>query len=63
MDGFEIWFASENMDVIWDALVAAGLTPVGSDALELYRIVRGYRASELIFGNAICRRKLDSSKR
>ena len=41
MDGFEIWFASENMDTIWDALVSAGLTPVGSDALELYRIVRG----------------------
>jgi folate-binding protein YgfZ len=41
MDGFEIWFASENMDAIWDALVSAGLTPVGSDALELYRIVRG----------------------
>src|ERR1019366_3742297 len=41
MDGFEIWFASENMDAIWDALVAAGVTPLGSDALELYRIVRG----------------------
>ena len=41
MDGFEIWFASENVDAVWDALVAAGLTPVGSDALELYRIVRG----------------------
>jgi aminomethyltransferase len=41
MDGFEIWFASENMDAIWDTLVSAGLTPVGSDALELYRIVRG----------------------
>jgi folate-binding protein YgfZ len=41
MDGYEIWFASENMDAIWDALVAAGVTPVGSDALELYRIVRG----------------------
>ncbi|MFI5115562.1 MAG: YgfZ/GcvT domain-containing protein [Terriglobales bacterium] len=41
MNGFEIWFASENLDVIWDALVSAGLTPAGSDALELYRIVRG----------------------
>ena len=26
---------------VWDALVAAGATPVGSEALELYRIVRG----------------------
>jgi folate-binding protein YgfZ len=41
MDGFEIWFAAENMDAIWDGLVAAGATPVGSDALELYRIVTG----------------------
>ncbi|HEY5177834.1 MAG TPA: folate-binding protein [Terriglobales bacterium] len=41
MDGFEIWFASENVDAIWDALVSAGATPAGSDALELYRIVRG----------------------
>lgn len=41
MDGFEIWFASENADAVWDALVSAGATPVGSDALELYRIARG----------------------
>ena len=41
MDGFEIWFAAENVDATWDALVAAGATPAGSDALELYRIVRG----------------------
>jgi aminomethyltransferase len=41
MDGFEIWFASENQDLVWDALIAAGATPAGSDALELYRIVRG----------------------
>jgi folate-binding protein YgfZ len=41
MDGFEIWFAAENADALWDALVAAGAAPVGSEALELYRIVRG----------------------
>ncbi len=41
MDGFEIWFASENLDVIWDGLLSTGATPIGSDALELYRIVRG----------------------
>lgn len=41
MDGFEIWFASENVDAIWDSLVSAGATPAGSDALELYRVVRG----------------------
>ncbi len=41
MDGFEIWFAAENADVVWDALVSSGATPVGSDAFELYRIARG----------------------
>ncbi|MGB8768623.1 MAG: glycine cleavage T C-terminal barrel domain-containing protein [Candidatus Korobacteraceae bacterium] len=41
MDGFEIWFASENVDTVWDALLSAGATPCGSNALEFYRIVRG----------------------
>jgi folate-binding protein YgfZ len=41
MDGYEIWFAAENADKMWDALQRAGATPAGSDALELYRIVRG----------------------
>ena len=41
MDGYEIWVASENVEKVWDALVQAGATPVGSDALELYRIARG----------------------
>jgi folate-binding protein YgfZ len=41
IDGYEIWFAAENADKVWDALVSAGATPAGSDALELYRIVRG----------------------
>ncbi len=41
MDGYEIWLAPENVEKVWDALVAAGATPVGSDALEMYRITRG----------------------
>jgi folate-binding protein YgfZ len=41
MDAYEIWFAAEQADAVWDALTAAGATPVGSEALELYRIVRG----------------------
>jgi folate-binding protein YgfZ len=41
MDGYEIWLAPENVDKLWDALLAAGATPAGSDALELYRIARG----------------------
>jgi aminomethyltransferase len=41
MDGYEIWFAAEQADAVWDALIAAGATPVGSQALEWYRIARG----------------------
>ncbi|MFZ0314154.1 MAG: glycine cleavage T C-terminal barrel domain-containing protein [Candidatus Korobacteraceae bacterium] len=38
MDGYEIWLAAEQ---VWDALASAGAKPVGSEALEMYRIVRG----------------------
>ena len=39
--GYEMWFSAEKVDKVWDALVSAGATPVGSDALELFRIVKG----------------------
>jgi folate-binding protein YgfZ len=41
MDAYEIWFAAEQADAVWDALAAAGGRPVGSEGLELYRIARG----------------------
>ncbi len=41
MDGYEIWFAAEQADAVWDALAATVASPVGSEALEWYRIVRG----------------------
>jgi folate-binding protein YgfZ len=41
MDGYEIWLAAEHADRVWDALASAGATPVGSEALEMYRIARG----------------------
>lgn len=41
MDGYEIWSTAENLDRVWDALVTEGAKPVGSEALELYRIARG----------------------
>jgi len=41
MDGYEIWFAAEQADAVWDALTAMGAMPVGSDALEWYRIACG----------------------
>lgn len=41
MDGYELWFAAEQADTAWDALTASGAKPVGSEALEWYRIARG----------------------
>jgi aminomethyltransferase len=38
---YDVWFAAEHAASIWDALIAAGATPVGSQALEWYRITRG----------------------
>jgi folate-binding protein YgfZ len=40
-DGYELWFAAEQVDAVWDGLTSAGATPVGSKALEWYRIARG----------------------
>lgn len=41
IDGYEIWVAGENAEKVWEGLHVAGATPVGSDALEMYRIARG----------------------
>ena len=41
MNGYEICSTVENLDRLWDALIAAGAKPAGSEALELYRIARG----------------------
>jgi len=38
---YEIWLAPASVRQLWDALLAAGAAPVGSDALELHRIVSG----------------------
>ena len=35
---YEIWLAPDKLRTTWDALVAAGATAVGTDALELRRI-------------------------
>jgi folate-binding protein YgfZ len=37
---YEVW-APANVRKLWDALLAAGAMPVGSEALELHRIVTG----------------------
>ena len=38
---YEIWLPPSDVRKLWDALIAAGATPVGSEALELQRIVSG----------------------
>jgi len=38
---YQIWLAPTSVRRLWEALVAAGATPVGSQALELQRIVTG----------------------
>jgi aminomethyltransferase len=40
-ESYEIWCAPENAKPLWDAIVAAGAAPVGSDALETHRILHG----------------------
>ena len=38
---FEIWLATENALKLWDALVTTGAKPVGTEALEMFRIAAG----------------------
>ncbi|HTS36048.1 MAG TPA: hypothetical protein VMH04_10275 [Candidatus Solibacter sp.] len=38
---FEIWIDSGNVRPLWDALIGAGATHIGSEALELLRIASG----------------------
>ncbi len=40
-ESYEIWFAPKDVYKTWNALIAAGATPVGSEALEMQRIVAG----------------------
>jgi folate-binding protein YgfZ len=38
---YELWLAPANVEVFWNALVAAGAAPVGAQALEWQRILLG----------------------
>src|SRR5207302_10621525 len=40
-ESYEIWLTPKDAYKTWQALVAAGATPVGSEALEMQRIVSG----------------------
>ncbi len=41
LESYEIWLAPKDVLKTWRALVAAGATPVGSEALEMQRIMAG----------------------
>jgi aminomethyltransferase len=38
---YELWLSAANAPALWDALVGAGGVPVGSDALERFRVLAG----------------------
>jgi folate-binding protein YgfZ len=40
-ESYEVWLASKDVYKTWEALIAAGATPVGSEALEMQHIVAG----------------------
>jgi folate-binding protein YgfZ len=51
---YEIWLAPGGVRQLWDALLAAGAAPIGSEALEMQRIVSGIPR----YGVDICERDL-----
>ncbi len=40
-EAYEIWLAPKDVCKTWQALIAAGATPIGSEALEMQRIAAG----------------------
>lgn len=40
-ESYELWLAPKDARKTWDALIASGATPIGSEALEMHRIVNG----------------------
>ena len=38
---YEVWLAPANVGAVWDTLVKAGAKPVGSEALEMFRLAAG----------------------
>ena len=53
-ESYEIWLAPKDVYKTWQALIAGGATPVGSEALEMQRIVAGIP----LYGVDICERDL-----
>ncbi len=38
---YELWLTHDNAPAAWDALVSAGAVPVGTEAIEFFRILHG----------------------
>jgi folate-binding protein YgfZ len=41
LESYEIWIAPAQVKALWDALLKAGATPVGVEALEMQRVASG----------------------
>lgn len=41
VESYELWLAPQNAASAWEQLIKAGATPVGTEALEMFRIARG----------------------
>ncbi len=41
LESYQLWLSPADVRKTWDALVSRGATPVGSEALEMHRIVSG----------------------
>ncbi len=40
-ESYEIWLAPAHVKALWDGLLRAGATPIGSEALEMHRVISG----------------------
>jgi folate-binding protein YgfZ len=38
---YEIWLGQDEVKSLWEALLAAGASPVGAEALEIHRVLQG----------------------
>src|SRR5207248_11187529 len=38
---YELWLAPEDAPRLWDSLISAGAKPVGTDAIEKFRVLTG----------------------
>ena len=59
-ESWQIWIAPENACVLWDALVKASARPIGTTALNLFRISRGIPQFGIIDWDVLRARTVDA---